>query len=174
MSVPYTSYQAAVLQYAIAMLSNSPTFIALIPNGSVAGDIIVESVGGYASAGLVPTQAVSITGKTILVTGGSTPFAVVHEDAFEVEEVGLHSYSHSGIVNVQAYSPLVAGDGPADSMRRVRNIGGGIAEDINSLFGPAGYFSGGHCVLKQHMLFDPTTDFAGYGYSLLQISWRSP
>jgi hypothetical protein len=181
-NVPYTSYEAAVLQAAIAMLSASATFIAVAAAvNKLPADLICESMGGLTPGPGNPatTSAMAISGNVIEFPApgypATSPLCILHQTLFPKELIALNTTGHSGEVSMRIYLTQVQGDAVYEILRRARNTAGGIAADIDALFGTqTGYFYRGFCQVDACVYLDKTTDLGGCCLCDLSLHWFAP
>jgi hypothetical protein len=88
--------------------------------------------------------------------------------------IANNTYGYSGEVLVDLYMAVVVGDAPAERLRRVRDVAGGVCQDIEAQVGSAGCLARVTASIKEYWMVDETTDQAGYGFAKLSLLWGSP
>lgn len=172
MTVTYDSYEAAVVGYAIEMLAGSATFRTLVgaATPTLAKARIIEFDGGDPYV-VGQANAKAADGSTFTI---APPWAQVASTEFISDDTtALGWIRRSGQVEIAVTMPTVAGDTPAERVRRSLNILGGIRADIEAQFGTAGKLALGYVTTTALPLPDDTGALRGTTAGKLTISWRN-
>lgn len=172
MSVAYTSYEAAVVGYAIAMLVGSATFRQLVgaDTPTQAKAFVIEFDGGDPRE-VGAAKAIASDGSTMEIR---PPYAQVASTEFDADDTQAYGWvKRSGEVQIAITMPAVAGDTPAERIRRALNIIGGIRADIEGQFGQAGTLALGSVASRLMPLPDETGALRGTTAGQLTIHWRN-
>ena len=171
MAVAYDSYEAKVLELAIAMLAGSSTFQTLTSTASVAAAkaYIVESFGGDLRD-LTAQKTVKTIDGTVRAWGA--PLAIVHLEEMTAEPVAHLTYDYSGVVATILNLPRTDADAPAEHFRRARNTLGGIRTDMQALVGTAGHLAEAHISSEGPIIPDISGPNAAFLQGQLLIDWR--
>lgn len=172
MTVGYDSYEALVIQYAMAQLAAGATFQSIVLDPLLPNQSIIESLGGVPTATQEENEAASIAGTTIdLLT---EVYAIVHADSFEQFEIAHNTYGYRAAIRITLAIPPVTADTPPEILRRVRNYAGLIRADISALFGQAGYLLRGTISIDETSVMPEDSMQKGYGVAVLTIHFSSP
>ena len=163
MTVTATSYEAQVSAALVAMLAASSTFTTAGGSRS----LIAEDDGGLARA---PKNC---DGGTLVITG---LWAVVRVTECVTALRALGTYGHEGKAQVLIVLPRNASESHTDWIRRARNMGGGVRDDMNAMWGtvvatvptPAS----AEITTSEPMVADDTSALAGSCFVHLEISWK--
>lgn len=132
MSVDYTSLDAAAVGEAIAALSESAAFRALVgaatPTAALAR--IIESDGGADPDGDECALAVDGTRIELRVGEVQVAHAAVHQTRTASEPIAMGCLRYSGDVTIDLVMPSQSGDTPAEGFRRARNRTGSIRDEL--------------------------------------------
>jgi len=172
MTVPYTSYEAAVIGYAIAMVAGSAAFRTLVgaADTTAALGFIVEFDGGDpAEAG--DGQAIAANGVAFDMT---PPFAQVASMQYPTDdEQAIGWIKREGAVLVAIVIPPTAGHTAPERTRNALNVLGTIRDDIDAQFGTAGKLARGRAELELQPLPDGAGASRGTTSGVITIHWRN-
>ena len=172
MTVPYSSYEAAVIDYAIAMLCGAATFRTLVGAADAAaarGRVIEFDGGDPAEAG--SDKAIAADGSSFTI---APPYAQVAAMQFPTDdEVAIGWTKRTGDVLIAVVLPPTAGHKPPERPRNALNLLGAIRDEIEAQFGQAGKLANGHVELELKPIPDGAGASRGTMSGLLTIHWRN-
>ncbi len=147
-----SSFEALVVEYAIAMVAASATFQTLIgATGDAAAKIaaakalIIKGVGGLPNEtgadDETPQKAINCLGDAFVI-GPDVSYALVSSQDFTREPIAYREFRHSGKVEIVVRTPLTTDEAPNDAYTRGANLMGAIADEIQAQFGATGKLMG--------------------------------
>ena len=172
MTVTYDSYEAAVVGYSIDMLCGSATWRTIVAAATpaLAKARVIEFDGGDPYE-VGQNQAKAADGSTFTV---APPYAQVATTAFDADDTtALGWVKRSGQVEIAITFAPVAGDTPAERVRRTLNLLGQIRAEIEAQFGTAGKLALGYVTTQLMPLPDDTGALRGTTAGKLTIHWRN-
>lgn len=172
MTVTYDSYEAAVVGYAIDMLCGAATFRTLVgaANPTAAKARVIEFDGGDPYI-VGQAQAKAADGSTFTV---APPYAQVASTDFSSDDTTAMGWvRRNGAVEIALTFAPVAGDTPAERVRRSLNLLGQIRAEIEAQFGTAGKLALGYVSTQLLPLPDDTGALRGTTAGKLTITWRN-
>jgi hypothetical protein len=157
-----TSYESQVSAALVSMLATAASFTA----GGGSRALIAEDDGGHIRD---PKNA---DGNSLVMSG---IWAVVRVNKCRSFLRALNTYGHDGDAQILIVIPRNVSESVTDGMRRARNIGGGIRDDMNAMWGtvissvptPAS----GEINVTECVLADDTGPLAGKFFIHLEIAW---
>lgn len=172
MTVAYTSYEAAVVGYAIAMLCGSATFRTLVgaADATAALGRVIEFDGGDpAEAG--DGKAIAANGVAFTI---APPYAQVASMSFPTDDEQATGWTkRDGAVSIAIVLAPTAGHKAPERPRNALNILGAIRDEIDAQFGTTGKLARGHADLELKPLPDGAGASRGTMSGLLTIHWRN-
>lgn len=177
MSVPYTSYEAQVIQAIITMVATSATFQTLTSTvtPAAAKAYIIELDGGDEDEVTGGTGRSTACDNSTLNRLTAACWAHVCERPPELnpESHAWLTWSRSGEITVRIWSRRTTSDTPPERRRRMMNIIGSIRADLEALFTAAGCLPAGQITSRLEALPDDTGYARDLDSGLLTIHWRS-
>lgn len=171
-AVPYTSYEAAVIGYAIAMVAGSAAFRTLVgaADAMAALGFIVEFDGGdQAEAG--EGQAIAANGVAFDMT---PPYAQVASMSFPTDDEQAFGWTkREGAVLVAIVIPPTTGHTAPERTRNALNVLGTIRNEIEAQFGQSGKLARGRAELEIKPLPDSSGASRGTTSGIITITWRN-
>lgn len=172
MSVGYTSYEAAVIGYAIAMVCGSATFRTLVgaADATAALGRVIEFDGGDAAeAG--SDKAIAANGTPFTI---APPYAQVASMVFPTDDEQATDWTkRDGTVLVAIVIPPTTGHKAPERPRNALNILGTIRAEIEAQFGQAGKLARGKAELEMKPLPDGAGAARGTTSGIITITWRN-
>ena len=172
MSVPYSSYEAAVVGHAIAMVAGSAAFRTLVgaADATAALGFIIEYDGGDpAEAG--DRQAIAANGVPF---DQAPPFAQVASMQFPTDDEQAFGWiKREGAVLVAIVIPPTPGHTAPERTRNALNVLGTIRDELDAQFGQAGKLARGRAELELQPLPDGAGASRGTTSGIITIHWRN-
>jgi hypothetical protein len=143
MTEAYTSYEAKVVGNGVSMLAGCAAFRTLVgaADATAAKSFILESWGGdhVVNANGDGNTATACDGSTVDL---SAAFGSVHCERVPAELIGVGVESRSGEVQILVELPEPPeGETPGETLRRARNLGGTIRDQLRNQLGGADAFA---------------------------------
>lgn len=175
MVVPYTSYEALVIQCVITMLSNSATFRSLCgaANQTAALGFIIEGDGGDDVECSGQDRSIA-TNNATLNRATATAWAHVADRPTDhpSEQLAFSVWRRQGVIAVRLWLRRVGTDTPPERLRRVLNAVGSVRADLEAQFGSAGCLPAGAIDSRVDSLPDEASATRGLACATLTIHWR--
>ena len=175
MTVPYTSYEAIVIQCVITMLSKSTTFWAVTgaANQAAALNFIIEGDGGDDVECNGSDHSIATNNATInRATASAWAHVADRPTDHPSEPLTFSTWRRQGVIAVRLWLRRVGTDTPPERLRRVLNAVGSIRADLEAQFGAAGCLPAGGIDSRVDSLPDESSATRGLACATLTIHWK--
>jgi hypothetical protein len=160
-----TSYESKALEFGVAMLCASTTWVALCSNAPRSRLVFFDG-GDPAMTG--EEQIENIDGDLI---ADLAPIASLSQMSFPIERLAGVT-KRSGKIDVRMIIPLPADKKAADARIYINDVLGNIVAEINALYGKV-HLACGECSFELGEIIPATNAMAGNAVATITMTWRN-